>query len=1259
MRFFRIPNFTGIESHRDDADRGSLRAVEGCLPHGPGGVRSAPVWDEVGTVDVFSGTEYNQISTCKDENGNSLIFNSRNGEVTDIAVLSEANTDIGTFGSCTSLSISTVHNEETGAFGKLGNRVYAIGDGTNEAIYVGKGPPVQQLGSTSIYPDEVIYRMEYSRFPKCKFYVQGPNKTIFAAGNPEKPLRIYVSEPAGMTNRFVDTPYSTEDSPPSNNEGLLSTVDLLSSNAKEITALSTNGNQVMVHTDAGCHVLYAPTSDQANTGFRVEQAPSSVFSAAVTSRVVSSDNGSMIFWLGHDGQIYKDEAASRGSEDAKKFADPEQASWKSKGLWEKHQLADLSRSFAFYCPQSGYYWVFFRAKGSFGGVVSVEKPENGPSNLNATKQVAVPSVGPTSLNATKQVEAPSVGPTNLNATKVVYIPSVGPKDLDVLSDFIPETNPVFSSLTRWGYSAQTIAGNLRESSQDFGGSFKDILGNYITQADTPVSPHLWDADGSGTSINMDPSPSASPQINAPTLHADSAYNYVEFESGDGEGEFMFLERFKSLPQKGSFFGVLSSQSLTSGYIMSFSNHSSKTEGQLMFKIENGTDLIAQMYSGDTDALKTATLLNVLTNTGSTIDRFLFRFSWEYNSAGGSAELSLNGGQHIATFEITDDGSLYDSDSFSSNYHPDMWGGGYPDQNSINPTLGTNYRRPSVKADLRIHQISLLVENATYNLELPENSKYEGFLACKWGLQNKLPANHLYKNQCPDNSARFPEPPSVGPNNISAAQIFSPGVPTSLTSQLTPDIPGVPTGLTSIQTPGAPQFLGSSVTPDIPGVPTSLTSSYTIEAPGVPETLTSSLTPDIPGVPTVLTSSLTPSLPGIPSSLTSSLTPDAPGVPTNLTSSIGVALPGTPTNLTSSLGLLDITFTGDAALWEDERKAQWYGAAEKLRKVVTDNITIALEVNLNYSSDGTGGGLASAGPDTFTTNGLNGSYGLITSGRILVDEADQDRLDAIAHFSATGGTQKIPGTNIYKTGHYYLALHEMLHVLGVGTLWNNETMMNAHPGKYDLIEYKAGATYDPGTWGIWPGAWQYYGENALAKYREIVGEDGLNQEDTYNNTTGSQAEHDSVPLETRPSTVKAGHLYLHGGDPNDLEGATDIGSDINLNTGSNLYYTTSYKKVQYQHSTANYQPMFDGEIMTPTLKVIEDGNGNPQEVQAKYLTSITIGMLEDLGYTVDYGEAETLPSFAFDDMTASTEAGTPSTINLCHPGSHSCPCSATD
>jgi hypothetical protein len=285
------------------------------------------------------------------------MFVRRLGEVHELAIVSKENTEVVSFGDTyTVVDPVEMYREGKAFLAPVGNQLYSFGDGDGEAVFVGKG-----TGNGGVFPDEELYSYEWAKFPNCKFFVQGPKKTIYASGNPNKPLRVYISEPASITNPRKDSPYSTEEHVIDASSGRLSVVDIIGSNADYITALSSRGNQVVVHTNKGCHLLYAPTSDQAETGYRVEQAPATNFSAAVSSQVVAGETGSMSFWLGHDGQIYKDESASRGAEDVKNYADPAQVSWKSKSVWEKELHYDLSESFAAYDRQSGMYWIYVLA----------------------------------------------------------------------------------------------------------------------------------------------------------------------------------------------------------------------------------------------------------------------------------------------------------------------------------------------------------------------------------------------------------------------------------------------------------------------------------------------------------------------------------------------------------------------------------------------------------------------------------------------------------------------------------------------------------------------------------------------------------------------------------------------------------------------------------------------------------------------------------------------------------------------------------
>ena len=346
MRFFRIPSFTGIEAHRDDNDRGSLRVVEGCMPRGMGGVRSGPVWNQLAKLNAISQDNKNFLSANDDGAGNSVLFVSRNKEIHDLAISSESNTEIVSLGaSYQVVDPISIYSTSKAILSAIGNRMYAFGDGSGDPIFLGKGAPDMEH---YIYPDEEIYSQEYERFPNCTFFVQGGNKMLYGAGNPEEPLTVYVTEPAGITNPLKDSIYSEA----------LSSIRILSSDASKITALSSKGPNVIVHTDKGSHVLSPAEADQDNSGYRVKQTPVTNFSSAVNHQVVAGEKGSQTYWLGNDGQIYKDELPNAGQENSETSADQTQPAYKSKGAWEGEQIDDLRNSFSAYNAQTGMYWVY-------------------------------------------------------------------------------------------------------------------------------------------------------------------------------------------------------------------------------------------------------------------------------------------------------------------------------------------------------------------------------------------------------------------------------------------------------------------------------------------------------------------------------------------------------------------------------------------------------------------------------------------------------------------------------------------------------------------------------------------------------------------------------------------------------------------------------------------------------------------------------------------------------------------------------------
>jgi hypothetical protein len=190
-------------------------------------------------------------------------------------------------------------------------------------------------------------------------------------------------------------------------------------------------------------------------------------------------------------------------------------------------------------------------------------------------------------------------------------------------------------------------------------------------------------------------------------------------------------------------------------------------------------------------------------------------------------------------------------------------------------------------------------------------------------------------------------------------------------------------------------------------------------------------------------------------------------------------------------------------------------------------------------DGVGGVLGSAGPDsaTYYDNNPLGAPTLAlyytTTGSMEFDSADVAMLMSSGLF-------------------YGVVLHEMAHVLGIGTLWTFNTDL-AGPGSYDLYTTGSG---------------EYTGAAALAAWQTEFNQSGA----TF------------VPVELGggPGTAE-GHW-------NEVDGGAGLTGIVSNDSGMDFAY----------------------ELMT--------GWASGQF----FVSTVTLGALDDLGYVVDYSKAGIVP-----------------------------------
>lgn len=390
MKHFRIPTFTGIENHRQDTDRGTLRLCEGAVLGAVGSVRSAPRWENVFPM-VIPGLG-SHVITAQDDENNKYAFTSNNGEIVSSKIFTNENPVPSRLGNLTAMESTVLTQDDPAYINDVGSRRAIVGNGSDQKkITEGPGPLIVEDLSADV---DDIYKLEATPFPNCSMFVIGLNKSIYAAGNRDNPLRVYVSEPTNSEDPLKEGIYSTQ----------MSVVDILATNATKITALSTYQNYVVVHTDAGVVLLFQVETQQASSGFRVEQTTAAANSGAINPNCVAGSAIIQPYYLGVDGQVYKDSSARRGPENKPSFSDVEQVTAKAKGLWDKSVDREIDGSFSAYETFSGVYNFYMPAQeseeqngGKYQGFYysDIQNALTGP--ILYPRLTSVTSVGDTSL----------------------------------------------------------------------------------------------------------------------------------------------------------------------------------------------------------------------------------------------------------------------------------------------------------------------------------------------------------------------------------------------------------------------------------------------------------------------------------------------------------------------------------------------------------------------------------------------------------------------------------------------------------------------------------------------------------------------------------------------------------------------------------------------------------------------------------------------------------------------------------------------
>ena len=412
------------------------------------------------------------------------------------------------------------------------------------------------------------------------------------------------------------------------------------------------------------------------------------------------------------------------------------------------------------------------------------------------------------------------------------------------------------------------------------------------------------------------------------------------------------------------------------------------------------------------------------------------------------------------------------------------------------------------------------------------TRIEGYLAHKWGVQAQLPADHAYKTNAPVNISVHPTPTlTVTPTPTPTETVTSANF--SVTYPVDTRVYNVTAGS------GAYTFTGfdSGSNTDL-NVMVGDTLNFNMNTSGHPMWIKTWA-----GRSTGSANALTGVSQNGSTSGTITWTPSSPGE-YSYNCQYHSSMQG------------KITVHQFTASQQNDIQQ----AVDKWQSVITTPVTVDMKFGflLKSSDIGTFGVLASAGPETVNTTNW-----LPVAGGVSVDPYDLN-----------GSGADLDGTIIAGTGKskfYYTVLHEIGHILGIGTLWNYNFASSGGPDRSDWIvdeatgqPYITSADNATGTNPIYVGP--STGSAAVEQYNLITGL----------NLSGLPVEEDGG------SGTALGHA--EEGDSGDVPRTI---SDI-------------------------VAPGLNAELMTGWI----DNEHMP-------MSTITLGLLEDQGWSVNYDQADSI------------------------------------
>jgi len=373
MRFFPIPQFRPLET-KDDAsqqDRTVLRRADSVVAVPNGALGNGPCWRPLwGLVAVdaaietalagASATQAHFVSISRGAHTLLLVWSRLEEAALGIFDASGDGTDAqldAASGVVVSAPADPLWRGKDGSapwYLSLVDGEVWLGNGI-DANLRWNGSWLETLGA-SVAPGGIYERSRHA-IPPCTCFAVATTRQLLCGGNAQTPKRVWiVQQPVaseaivrGLTNPDTDF------------------VDLTLTSATRITGMSSWQNYVTIHTDKHPVNIFGIDLEGA-TGWKAQQQPSPANASAPNPACAADPRGSGPFYLGADGEIYKDEATRTGPYNKRVQMDVEIATAECSGEWNAAMVRPLSPAFSsmIFDTRTRLLWVATRLQVPLG-----------------------------------------------------------------------------------------------------------------------------------------------------------------------------------------------------------------------------------------------------------------------------------------------------------------------------------------------------------------------------------------------------------------------------------------------------------------------------------------------------------------------------------------------------------------------------------------------------------------------------------------------------------------------------------------------------------------------------------------------------------------------------------------------------------------------------------------------------------------------------------------------------------------------------